>query len=62
MALDELTNITDSILLSIQRAKCCLFKEFELTTEVASMNSPHETTTGENISKVEKTLIQHNLK
>ena len=42
LALDELTNITDTIQLLIQGVK--LFEEFEVTKEVVSMNSLHETT------------------
>lgn len=50
LALDELTNITDTIQFLIQGVK--LFEEFEVTKEVVSMNSLHEQlTTGDNIFK-----------
>ncbi|KOX68953.1 General transcription factor II-I repeat domain-containing protein 2 [Melipona quadrifasciata] len=60
LAVDESTDITDT-------AQLMLFirginTEFEVTEELVSVNSLHETTTGEDIFKeVEKMLTQYNL-
>lgn len=61
LALDESTDINDTaqLLLFIRGVNT----EFEVTEELASMNSLHGTTRGEDIFKeVEKTLAQYNLK
>lgn len=61
LALDESTDINDTaqLLVFIRGVNT----EFEVTEELASMNSLHGTTTGEDIFKeVEKTLTQYNLK
>jgi hypothetical protein len=61
LALDESTDVTDTaqLLLFIGGVNA----EFEVTEELASMNSLRGTTTGENIFKeVEKTLTKYNLK
>ena len=61
MALDESTDVTDTaqLLLFIRGVNA----EFEVTEELASMNSLRGTTTGENMFKeVEKTLTKYNLK
>ncbi|XP_033606233.1 general transcription factor II-I repeat domain-containing protein 2 isoform X2 [Cryptotermes secundus] len=61
LALDELTDITDTaqLLLFIRRVNA----DFEVTEELASMNSLRGTTTGEDIFKeVEEMLTKYNLK
>lgn len=50
----HVTNVT--MLLSEESMSC-----FQLTEELASTNSLHETTTGKNNFKVQKTTLKYNL-
>ncbi|PNF36282.1 hypothetical protein B7P43_G06505 [Cryptotermes secundus] len=60
LALDESTDITDTaqLLLFIRGVNA----DFEVTEELASMNSLHRTTTGEDIFKEVEMLTKYNLK